>query len=96
MACEQNEIEAVFDLVDAIFDGNTGHDRCSCAACGGGLGSSGRYLSSRMQKRKGVLQDCPVKPYKLASWQGSFSQTLGTRGQPDLCAFAIYRDGVPQ
>ena len=25
MAGEQNEIEAVFDLVDAIFDGHTGH-----------------------------------------------------------------------
>jgi hypothetical protein len=25
MAREQNEIEAVFDFVDAIFDGDTGH-----------------------------------------------------------------------
>jgi hypothetical protein len=25
MAREQNEVEAIFDLVDAIFDGNSGH-----------------------------------------------------------------------
>jgi hypothetical protein len=36
MAREQNEVEAIFDLVDAIFDGNTGHSRSSWrGSCGG-------------------------------------------------------------
>jgi hypothetical protein len=34
VAGEQNEVEPVFDLVDAIFDGNSGHWCCSGAAPG--------------------------------------------------------------
>ena len=36
MAREQYQVEAVFDLVDAIFDGNARHGRCSSIAASGG------------------------------------------------------------
>ena len=34
MAGEQHELESIFDLVDAVFDGDAGHDSHSFAALG--------------------------------------------------------------
>jgi hypothetical protein len=103
VACQKDEVKPVFDLVDAVFDGDTGHGLK--APEGFRTGSllqrrenvhlkSGAYVQSRTAKFKGKLY---LGNFRLAGTPRSVTQIQGAcfRGVPNFIS-RIRRDGVPQ
>jgi hypothetical protein len=78
MAREQNEVEAIFDLVDAIFDGNSGHRALLLARLlrRDRVADGALVIVTRLQVQ-GVFRNSPVKSFNLAPAHGSVTPNFG-------------------